>query len=383
MGIKGQDFQAVRRFQVQHEDDAHEKMRVVLDVMCAMVADVTGASSVLVSKRNPQRKTIQVRGSVGTMIKELDMRFALPALDPVKSPTLAVEDIRFDERFRDHPMLKLAPHVKAFIAILLPGFKQSDRAVLYIMNPKRAVFTDAAIWRELSNFTKVFAGILGFETDMALVDDRGPVPTHMMGQGLEGSSGGYQEAASASHAKTGDPSEASVNFLFDTLLKKRNLHSRKGVDYLTLRSWRTALKSYQIASLISLKVSKPYTLVRRAADEICEAVRLVHGEGVISAVVPIPSGSSADAHSFAVQLAQEVASELNVPFHDILVPQGQKGKSAPIKSASLKPYVVKEIIAGPILVVDDVTSSGTHMELAINALRQNCKAVYGVAWIGK
>ena len=72
----------------------------------------------------------------------------------------------------------------------------------------------------------------------------------------------------------------------------------------------------------------------------------------------MPSGSSGEANSFSVMLAREVAADLNVPFCNVLEPQGQKGKSAPIKSANLKPYVVNEIIAGPILVIDDVMTSG-------------------------
>jgi len=112
-------------------------------------------------------------------------------------------------------------------------------------------------------------------------------------------------------------------------------------------------------------------------------VRLVYGEGVIAGVVPVPPGSSGDENSFSVMLAREVATELNVPCHNVLVPQGQKGKSSPIKSANLKPYIMRHGIECPVLVIDDVATSGTHMELAVNALRQSCKAVFGVAWIGK
>lgn len=382
MGLKFDNTLAAQRLPMQLDQDAHEKMRKVLDVLCAIVAEATGASSVMVAKRNPLRKTIQVRGSIGTMIKELDMSFAIPGLDPVKSPSLAVPDIRLDPRFVDHPMVKVAPHIRSFIAIMLPGFDQNERAVLHIVNPKRAVFGDATIWRELSSFIKVFAGILGFEKDMALINTTEPnsEDLHDLINQFGGPAPLRQSNTIVRNPMIG---EASIDFLFDTLIKKRTLHSRNGVDYLTLRSWRAQVKAYQISTLVSLKVSKPSTFIRRAADEIAEAVRHVHGEGVIGAVVPVPPGSSGDVNSFSVMLAREVAADLNVPFCDVLEPQGQKGKSAPIKSAKLKPYVVKEKVAGPILVVDDVASSGAHMEMAMSALKQHAKAVYGVVWIGK
>jgi hypothetical protein len=382
MGLKIDNFQAALRLPMQLEKAAHEKMRNVLDVLCSIVADTTGASSVMIAKRNVKRKTIEVRGSIGTMIKELDMSYSIPELDAVKSPTIAVPDIRVDPRFMNHPMTKLAPHIRSFIAIMLPGFEPNERAVLHIVNPKRSVFGDASIWRELSSFTTVFAGILAFENDVY----PGEINFHA-GDVLQGTlfeQGGFQAVEQVKpNVHTPSSTDASVDFLFDTLVKKRVLHSRNGIDYLTLRNWRAQLKAYQVTSLISLKQSKPLSLIRRAAIEITDAVRHVHGEGVIAAVVPIPGGSSGDQNAFSVMLAREVADNLNVPLCDVLEPQGQKGKSAPIKSAKLKPYVLKETVSGPILVVDDVASSGAHMELAMTALKQSSKAVYGVAWIGK
>jgi hypothetical protein len=382
MGLKLDQFQAAQRVPMQLEDEAQEKIRKVLNALCTIVADFTGASSVLIAKRNPLRKSILVRGSVGTLIKELDMSFAMPALDQFKTPTLAVPDVRLDQRFVNHPMLKLAPHIRSFIAILLPSFSENERAVLHIINPKRSTFSDAAIWRELANFSTAFEGVLQMENDVAVM----PIPPQFMnslqGSLFEAPQAPVPEASNSILRNTGGL-DASVDFLFDTLVKKRTLHSRKGVDYLTLRSWRAQLKPYQISTLISLKTSKPSILVRRATDEIVSAVRLVYGEGVIAGVVPVPPGSSGDENSFSVMLAREVATELNVPCHNVLVPQGQKGKSSPIKSANLKPYIMRHGIECPVLVIDDVATSGTHMELAVNALRQSCKAVFGVAWIGK
>jgi hypoxanthine-guanine phosphoribosyltransferase len=382
VGLKLNNFQIASRLPMQLEEESHEKLRKLLDVLCTLVAETTRASSVMISKRDRFRKTIQVRGSIGTMVKVLDMSYAIPDLDPIKSPTLAVPDVRLDSRFIDHPMLKISPHIRSFIAIMLPGFEQNERAILLIINPKRSVYGDASIWRELSSFTTVFASVLDLERDMTLIGELQPSDATTSGSQFEYDGiAPSQRTTSIVRAPMG--SEANIDFLFDTLLKKRTLHSRNGIDYLTLRNWRSQVKSYQISTLVSLKANKPTDFIQRAALEIADAVRHVYGEGVIRTVVPIPPGSSGDANSFSVMLAQEIAIELNVTFCNALESQGQRGKSAPIKSAKLKPYSLKETVTGPILIIDDVASSGAHMELAIKALQQHSKAVYGVAWIGK
>jgi hypothetical protein len=293
---------------------------------------------------------------------------------------LLVRDVRQDSRFANHPMLKIAPHIKSFMAMQLPDQEENSRGVLFIVNPKKSAFADPAIWRQLSNFVNLFHLFLELESENATgragydgVDD---AVSHLAFDQHNG-------VAQDIYTGNGDPAQSNVNFLFDTLIKKRVLHSRKGVDYITLRAWRAQMKPYQISTLVSLKQTKPEIFIRRAAEEISKAAQLVHGEGVIRHVVPIPGGSSGDAHCLSVLLAQEVAANLNIPFRDVLRPQIRKGKSAPIKSANLKPYELTANVDGPILVVDDVSSSGTHMELAVNALRNVASAVYGIAWIGK
>jgi predicted amidophosphoribosyltransferase len=41
-----------------------------------------------------------------------------------------------------------------------------------------------------------------------------------------------------------------------------------------------------------------------------------------------------------------------------------------------------EKVSGPALLVDDVATSGSHLEEATKLLRPSCGAVMAVAWIG-
>lgn len=359
----------------------------ILDGLCAVIANATSATTVLIAQRNPTLGTIEVKGRYGTLLSEVDMTFVLPELNATVSPTLASPDLRTDQRFANHPLLRLMPHAKSLIAMLVPACSDTDRAVLKIINPRRTVFSDAVIWLELTKFSEVIGKVLCLkaslyastqnqittkEPQFAELTEKFRSPPPTVGNGV---------------GQDSEPAKSScVAFLFDTLVKKRTLHSRNGVDFLTLRTWRGPMKTYQIATLISLKKDKPSELVRRAASELAFAAVHMHGEGNIRCVVPVPGGNSGDDRSFSVLVAHEVAAQLKIPCEDLLASPDKStkpGKSTPHKSASLKPFTMKRNVSGPILVIDDVVSSGKHMEMAISALRQQTSAVYGIAWIGK
>jgi hypothetical protein len=357
----------------------------VFDGLCSIIAGMTSATTVLIAQRNPQRGAIEVRGRYGTLVNEVDMTFALPQLDAAKAPTLAVMELRSDPRFASHPLLKLMPHAKSMIALLVPGCQNEQRAVLKIINPRRAIFSDAEVWRELSKFCEVIASVLCLKPGAAKHIDESTENIPTVGQ-IRLNKPSLKTEAQAFADFSGEQKLPCVAFLFDTLVKKRVLHARNGVDFITMRTWRGPMKEYQLAALVALKKNKPDELIKRVGSELAQAALGLHGAGNIGCVVPVPGGNSGDGHSFSVLVAHEVAACLKIPCEQVLVsPQqpAKPGASTPKKSARLKTFDVARSIKGPVLVVDDVVSSGKHMELAVAALRQQANAVYGIAWIGK
>jgi hypoxanthine-guanine phosphoribosyltransferase len=359
--------------------------RRVLDGLCSILADLTGAQMVVVDQLNPQSGQLEVKGKRGTAIKKIEAASSISELNAHTLPALLVPDVNLDTRFKAHGVNRLVPKLKCFIAMLLPDWPSSERAALKIINPRRSVFIDDKLWRDIGHFARVCSDMLKLEklerqTALASASTRVvPASGHLpLLEGLHEVSPADAELAMQTTGST-DPSAA---FLFDTLVRKRVLHNRKGVDYLTLRSWRSALKSYQVSAMINLKEARPAAFVQRAADEIASEIICLHGAGIIESVVPVPGGSSGPRGGFSEVLAREVAYQLDASFCNVLAPQGRPGSSSPRKSANLKPYDVHGEPKGPILVVDDVVSSGTHIELAVKALRQKASAVYGVAWIG-
>lgn len=176
--------------------------------------------------------------------------------------------------------------------------------------------------------------------------------------------------------------EPTCDFLLDTLVSRQSVHHRNSVNYLSLRAWRKPLKQYQITALRSLKENPSEPFVGAIAREVAAASQRLFGRASVGSVVPVPCGSSGRPDCLSVRVAQSVSTILKVPFLNILEPQGKKGRSHPKNSARLAPYRVIGAANGPVLVVDDVASSGKHMELACSAIRDTGTAVTGIAWIG-
>lgn len=183
-------------------------------------------------------------------------------------------------------------------------------------------------------------------------------------------------------AKKPDSFEPTAQFLIKTLVTHHSLLKRNNCRYLALRSWRSAIKEHQIAALKALKTRLSKQFVSAVAGEFVAATTEIFGTEHIKAVIPIPCGNSGLADCLSVQLARAIAAEVSVPMVEALEGQGGMGGSTPRKSARLSPYRVKEQVSGPVLLVDDVASSGRHMELATLALRDSGCSVHGMVWIG-
>ncbi len=175
--------------------------------------------------------------------------------------------------------------------------------------------------------------------------------------------------------------EPISKFLFDTLVPKHRLLGRNGAAYLAVRQWRKSIKPYQLKAVEAIKATDEHISLDNIAAEMAAAVQKIYGN-LFTVVVPIPGGSSGRQKSFSVALAEAVADKMKIPCKDILIGQPvAKGASHPKKSASLKPYTLREKISGYILVVDDVATSGRHIELAIDALKPGSDFCAAVAWI--
>ncbi len=176
--------------------------------------------------------------------------------------------------------------------------------------------------------------------------------------------------------------DPTVKFLTETLVRRQGLRQRRSIGYMTLRAWRKPIRSYQIEALTALKSNPPPSLVSAAAGEIVEAVSRVIGAGAFSEVSFVPCSRSASEACLSRLLASEVAARLGKPLTERLAAKPGKGRSHPKDNPKRAPLTLASPAEGPCLVIDDVATSGAHLEEAVLALRPSAGSVFAIAWIG-
>lgn len=178
------------------------------------------------------------------------------------------------------------------------------------------------------------------------------------------------------------PAEATVSFLAQTLVQRRSLRSRNGVSFVTARAWREPIRTHQIKALKLLKESAPQRLAASIAQDMLAEIDALLGRGAFRSIVPVPCGHSGQARCLSRHVALELSLLLGVPVVEALrLPQSDEG-SHPKKNTRRARMSLSRPPEGPALIVDDVATSGAHIEEACRLLRTDGIAVMGLAWIG-
>jgi PAS domain-containing protein len=175
--------------------------------------------------------------------------------------------------------------------------------------------------------------------------------------------------------------EPTLAFLLDTLVRRRVVRERKSVSYLTLMSWRHAIRSYQIAALKALKSNVPAQMGAAVGAQVAAEIRNMIGASAFKVVVPMPCSNSPSDSCLSLEIARGLAADLAIPLTQCLRLPAGGGSSHPKKNVRRPRLELIEKTAGPALLVDDVATSGAHIEEAVKLLRPVCGAVLAVAWI--
>lgn len=188
-----------------------------------------------------------------------------------------------------------------------------------------------------------------------------------------------QVAAAAGAQHMGD---ATQQFLFETLIKKRSIRMRDGVSYITVRSWRESIKKHQILALKACKRAGLPTLAFAAGKECAEEIVKLVGATAFKFVVPVPCGHSPEEKCLSMQLAKAIANRLNLPVVQAFSHLKQKGTSHPKENLKREKMLQIREVPGPAILVDDVATSGVHLGEASNILKANGTDSFAIAWIG-
>lgn len=184
-------------------------------------------------------------------------------------------------------------------------------------------------------------------------------------------------------ARAARPPEPSARFLMETLVGRRTIRNRNSISYLTIRSWRQPLRKFQIAALLALKGRVPAEFADGIAGEIAEGVGGLVGTAAFKTVVPVPCGhSSPEGECLSVAIGRSLAAQLGLPMVQAIESQRLKGSSHPKTNAKRPPMALAHKVDGPVLLVDDVATSGAHLQEAVELIKPHCGSVLPVAWIG-
>ena len=197
--------------------------------------------------------------------------------------------------------------------------------------------------------------------------------------------GGFSESAVilpyVAHP-TSDGLDPAARFLLDSLIVQPRVARRNDVLYFTLRQWRASVKSYQIEALRTLKKSPPPRFVSAVAADIAEALAAMFGGDLYKVVVPIPCSRSHPESCLSSLIAEKLAAMLHLISVRALAIDTAAGSSHP--KANLGRVTMRALgsLPGAALVVDDVATSGVHLEEAVHLLRQSGQSIFALAWIG-
>ena len=178
------------------------------------------------------------------------------------------------------------------------------------------------------------------------------------------------------------PPDPTFFFLEDSLVPRRTIRTRKGVSYLTLRCWRRPIRRYQIGALKALKRKLPRNVPITVAREMAAEIAALVGKGAFRAVVPMPCGHTREGACLSVEIARELGATLGIPVIHALFSVVAKGSSHPKENVRRPPMGLLRSLTEPVILVDDVATSGAHIEQAVNILKPLCGSVLPVVWIG-
>ena len=167
----------------------------------------------------------------------------------------------------------------------------------------------------------------------------------------------------------------------DYLVDRPKIFRRNAVSYMAAKTWRQGIKPQQIEAMRQAKRTCEWPTLTKASVDICAMMSGLFGKPSDILVTSIPCGHSRVANCFSTRLGQSVAAALGLPFEPVWAHRFLNGSSHPTQSRKLPPLKRLFDPVGPVIVIDDIISTGTHMEQALLDLRRTGNVASGFAWI--
>jgi predicted amidophosphoribosyltransferase len=168
-------------------------------------------------------------------------------------------------------------------------------------------------------------------------------------------------------------------FLDTTLVHRPRLLKRKKQPYLAVRSWRKSIKPQQLEALKALKAECPDSFVELVAADLAETILQTYGRVNHCVVVPMPCGNSGPG-CLSCRLGESVARRLDVECIHAFADIPTTGSSHPRKNINRPKMKCLRRVEKHVILIDDVATSGAHIEEACKLLSDAC-AIWPVVWV--
>lgn len=162
------------------------------------------------------------------------------------------------------------------------------------------------------------------------------------------------------------------------LAYRPTLYRRNAVSWVSVRA---DAKGADLARLKLCKAAVDQTVISAAAGEIAGLLRLLFGYFAGWIATSVACGHRRRPDCFGKRLGGAVADELGLGFREIFEDRFVDGVSHPKEFSKLPPLQYRDKPAAPMLVVDDIATSGWHVEEALGMIRALGLQAFGAVWI--
>jgi hypothetical protein len=169
--------------------------------------------------------------------------------------------------------------------------------------------------------------------------------------------------------------------LAGSLVYRPALFRRNEIRWIAACAWRSRSRVRGLKALKQAKEAIDPSIVSDAAILITTLIREIFGNKPVGAISCVPCGHSRRTDCFGKQLAQSVAIMVEVPFVQVYADRPCPGASHPKQSVSLPPLQQIADPAGSMIIIDDIATSGWHLQETMLPLRRLGVAVSSVVWI--
>jgi len=167
-----------------------------------------------------------------------------------------------------------------------------------------------------------------------------------------------------------------------SLVHRPGLWARNGIRFITVRRWRARAKTADLQAFRDAKCHLDPALIEAAAGELSEVLRDLLGPAPGYLVTNVACGHSRRPDCFGKRLAQAAAVLVGVPYVQVFADRFVRGSSHPRQVMELPPLRRIAIPDRMCVVVDDLATSGWHLEEALGNLRSQGVPALGLAWLG-